>query len=124
MRKQTQTTISREIRRVIAMEADALRRVGGAVNGAYATAVSWMSQCKGKVILTGVGKSGLVAQKIASTLASTGTPALYLHPSEAMHGGLGLVQRGDILVAIGKSGESDELNDLLPHIRSIGAKCR
>jgi len=69
-----------------------------------------------------VGKSGLVAQKIASTLASTGTPALYLHPSEAMHGGLGIVQRGDILLAIGKSGESEELNVLLPHIRSIGAK--
>jgi arabinose-5-phosphate isomerase len=64
----------------------------------------------------------MVAQKIASTLASTGTPALYMHPSEAMHGGLGLVQRGDILLAIGKSGESDELNTLLPHIRSIGAK--
>lgn len=104
------------------MEAETLRRVQSAVNGSYAAAVKAMSQCKGKIILTGVGKSGLVAQKIASTLASTGTPALYLHPSEAMHGGLGLVQRGDILLAIGKSGESDELNDLLPHIRSIGAK--
>ena len=62
-----------------------------AVNGTYTSAVRAMSQCRGKIILTGVGKSGLVAQKIASTMASTGTPALYLHPSEAMHGGLGLV---------------------------------
>lgn len=122
MRKPNQTTISRDIRKVLGMEAETLCRIQGAVNGAYADAVRSMSLCKGKVILTGVGKSGLVAQKIASTLASTGTPALYLHPSEAMHGGLGLVQRGDILLAIGKSGESDELNALLPHIRSIGAK--
>lgn len=119
--KSSSADISKEIRRVLGMEADALKRLQRAINGSYDAAVRAMSRCKGKVILTGVGKSGLVAQKIASTMASTGTPALYLHPSEAMHGGLGLVGRADIVLAIGKSGESDELNALLPHIRTLGA---
>lgn len=114
--------ISREIRRVIDLEAQALLHVRGAVNGSYARAVEWMYACRGKVILTGVGKSGLIAQKIAATLSSTGTPALYLQPGEAMHGSLGLIQRSDLVVAIGKSGESDELSGMLPALRAIGAK--
>lgn len=114
--------ISREIRRVIDLEAKALLQVRGAVDGSYARAVEWMYACRGKVILTGVGKSGLIAQKIAATLSSTGTPALYLQPGEAMHGSLGLIQRSDLVVAIGKSGESDELSGMLPALRSIGAK--
>ena len=122
MKKRSRAGISGEVRRVLAMEAETLKKLQRAVNGSYEAAVQAMARCKGKVILTGVGKSGLVAQKIASTMASTGTPALYLHPSEAMHGGLGMVGRSDIVLAIGKSGESDELNALLPHIRTIGAK--
>ena len=121
-KRRADSGITREIRRVIGMEARALERLGRSVNGAYAKAVRWMALCKGKVVMTGVGKSGLVAQKIASTLSSTGTPAIYLHPGEAMHGGLGTIQKSDLVVAIGKSGESDELNTLLPAIRSIGAK--
>ncbi|MDE2238278.1 MAG: KpsF/GutQ family sugar-phosphate isomerase, partial [Elusimicrobia bacterium] len=68
----------------------------------------------------GVGKSGLVAQKIAATLSSTGTPAVHLDPTEALHGGLGLVQKSDLVLAVGKSGESDELNALLPRLRALG----
>ncbi len=114
--------ITREIRRVLELEAAALRRVRAAVDGAYSQAVRAMAQCQGKVILTGVGKSGLVAQKVAATLSSTGTPAAFLEPTEALHGGLGFVQRQDLVIAIGKSGESNELNALLPHLRAIGAR--
>ena len=111
-----------EIRRVLACEADALRRACGAVDASYARAVELLACCRGKVILTGVGKSGAIAQKIAATFSSTGTPAVYLDPSEAMHGGMGLIQRQDLVLALGKSGESDELSALLPHLRARGAK--
>lgn len=106
-----------EIRRVLAHEARALERARGAVDARYARAVDLIAACRGKVILTGIGKSGLVAQKIAATLASTGTPAVYLDAAEGLHGGLGMVQRTDIVLAVGKSGESDELNALLPALR-------
>lgn len=114
--------IIRELRRVIALEARTLAKLGRAIDGSFAKAVDLMLKCKGKVILTGVGKSGLIAQKIAATLASTGTPSIYLDPADALHGSLGLVQRQDLVVAIGKSGESDELNALLPRLRTVGAK--
>ncbi|MBI3565963.1 MAG: KpsF/GutQ family sugar-phosphate isomerase [Elusimicrobia bacterium] len=111
-----------EVRRVISCEADALRRVAAAVDGSYARAIELLAACRGKVVLTGVGKSGAIAQKIAATFSSTGTPAVWLDPTEAMHGGMGLVQRQDLVLALGKSGESDELNALLPHLRARGAK--
>lgn len=114
--------VLRELRRVVGMETAALKRVGRAMDGSYAQAVDWLYRCKGKVVLTGVGKSGLIAQKIAATFSSTGTPAAYLDSNEALHGGLGFVQRQDLIVAIGKSGESEELNHLLPAIRAVGAK--
>ena len=111
-----------EIRRVLDCESDALRRTRASIGAPYARAVELLAVCKGKVILTGVGKSGAIAQKIAATFSSTGTPAVYLDPTEAMHGGMGLVQRQDLILAIGKSGESDELSALLPHLRARGAK--
>jgi len=107
-----------EIRRVLALEARALKRLEASVDERSAKAVDWMAACRGKVVLTGIGKSGLVAQKIAATLSSTGTPALFLDAAEALHGGLGVVQRADLVIAIGKSGESDELNALLPALRA------
>lgn len=106
-----------EIRRVLAVEARALERVRAAVDGRYAKAVSLLAACRGKVVVTGVGKSGLVAQKVAATLSSTGTPAVFLDAAEALHGGLGLVQASDVVLAVGKSGESDELTALLPALR-------
>lgn len=114
--------IIQEIRRVLRLEARTLAGLEHAVDGRYASAVRLLARCRGKVIVTGVGKSGLIAQKIAATLSSTGTPAVHLDPSEALHGGLGLVQKGDVLIAVGKSGESDELNALLPRLRAVGAK--
>ena len=104
------------------LEADALRRVRDAINGEYTRAVLLLAACRGKVIVTGMGKSGLIGQKIAATLTATGTPAITLHPAEGMHGDLGVVQKGDVVLAIGKSGESDELTGILPSLRRLGVK--
>src|SRR3569833_2753973 len=101
--------VIREQRRVLALEARTLAGLGRAVDARYAAAVRLLAACRGKVLVTGVGKSGFVAQKIAATLSSTGTPAIHLEPPEAIHGGLGLVQKGDELIAVGKCGESEEL---------------
>jgi arabinose-5-phosphate isomerase len=114
--------VAAEIKRVLDLEAKALKLASAAVNPSFSKAVDLMLRCKGKVILTGVGKSGLVAQKTAATLSSTGTPALFIAPTDAQHGGLGAIQKNDLVIAIGKSGESDELNSLFPALRSIGAK--
>ncbi|MEK7388064.1 MAG: KpsF/GutQ family sugar-phosphate isomerase [Elusimicrobiota bacterium] len=107
-----------EIRRVLTLESRALARAAGAVDARWTRALDLIASCRGKLILTGVGKSGLVAQKIAATFSSTGTPSLFLDPGEALHGGLGVVQKGDVILAVGKSGESDELNALLPVLRA------
>lgn len=104
------------------MEAAALHAVRKAVNGSYHKAVKWLADCKGKVILTGVGKSGLIAQKIAATLSSTGRPAVYLDPADALHGSLGVIQKQDLVVAVGKSGESDELNGMFPQLKALGVR--
>ncbi len=114
--------IAREIRRVIRLEAETLANLGRAVNDRYAEAVRLLARCRGKVIVTGVGKSAHIAQKIAATLSSTGTPAIHLDSGEAQHGGLGLIRKSDVLIAVGKSGESDEINSLLPRLRAIGTK--
>jgi arabinose-5-phosphate isomerase len=120
--KSSRSSTLTEIRRVLTLEAAALRRVLSAVDARYAKAVDLLAACRGKVVVTGMGKSGLVAQKIAATFSSTGTPALFLDPAEAMHGGLGAVQKGDLVLAIGKSGESGELNALLPTLRVLGVR--
>lgn len=110
------------VRRTLELEARALAATRKAAGPAYAKAVALMAACKGKVIVTGVGKSGHIAVKIAATLSSTGTPALHLHPAEALHGDVGLVEKRDLVLAIGKSGESAELNTLLPALRRLGVK--
>ena len=116
------TDLLDEIVRVFDIEIDALTRVRKSVGPSYVEAVRLLFACRGKVIVTGVGKSGLIGQKVAATMASTGTPAIFLHPADGMHGGLGVVQQGDVVVAIGKSGESDELIAILPPLRTIGAR--
>src|SRR6201997_2201188 len=94
------------------IEAEALRalaaRLGGPVAAPFQRAVDWMFHCAGRVVVTGMGKSGLIARKIAATLSSTGTPALYLHPVEALHGDSGMVVRGDVVLALSASGETEE----------------
>ena len=109
---------------VVRMEAEALRhladRIEGPMAGAFCRAVELLSGCAGRVVVTGMGKSGLIARKIAATLSSTGTPALYLHPAEALHGDLGMIVRGDIVIALSASGETEEILELLPSIKRLG----
>lgn len=114
--------ILEELRRVIRLEGQAVVDLEQSLGPPFVEAVQMLHACQGKVILTGVGKSGLIANKIAATMVSTGTPAVFLHGSEAMHGDIGIVAKDDLVLAVGKSGESEELLALLPFIRKIGAK--
>src|SRR5438067_13288542 len=85
----------------------------------FVRAVECLHACGGRVVVTGMGKSGIIARKIAATLSSTGTPALYLHPAEAVHGDLGMVVRGDVVLALSSSGETEEILQLLVTIRRL-----
>jgi len=101
------------------IEADAITRTATRLSsGEVERAVKLLASCSGKVVAVGVGKSGHVAQKVAATLTSTGTPAVFLHPSDALHGGIGLVNGGDVLVVISNSGETAEILELLPYMQS------
>ena len=111
-----------EIRRVIDLEARIINDLRPTLGSAYEEAVRWIFDCRGKVVVTGVGKSGVIAQKIAATMVSTGTPALFLHGADGMHGDVGIIKKEDIVLAVGKSGESEELLATLPIVRKIGAK--
>jgi arabinose-5-phosphate isomerase len=108
---------------VVRIEADALRaladRIAGPMAEAFQRAVELMFACAGRVVVTGMGKSGLIARKIAATLSSTGSPALYLHPVEALHGDLGMVVRGDVVLALSASGETEEILALLATIKRL-----
>jgi arabinose-5-phosphate isomerase len=114
--------IELEIMRVIDIEMKGLSLLKEQINSSVRSAVETIFNCSGKVILTGMGKSGLVAKKIASTMSSVGTPAIFMHPAEGMHGDLGIIAAEDVVIAIGKSGESSELNGVLPSIKNAGAK--
>jgi arabinose-5-phosphate isomerase len=110
-----------EIKRVFDIEIEALRSVARSVSPEFARAVQTIAAGRGRVVLTGLGKSGIIANKIAATLTSTGTAAVFLHAGEALHGDLGIISREDVVIAVGKSGESGELNTLLPIVKKIGA---
>jgi arabinose-5-phosphate isomerase len=107
-------------KRVLQIEAEAIDRLGERIDDAFVRAVELILACKGKVIVTGVGKSGLIGQKIAATMASTGTPAFFLHPTEGSHGDLGMLEKKDIVIALSNSGETDELSQILPLIKRHG----
>lgn len=109
-------------RRVLRMERDALEEVERNLDASFATAVDLLKACKGRVIVAGVGKSGLIGRKIAATLTSTGTPATFLHPVESVHGDLGLVGPSDVAILISKSGETDELFPLLEQLKRLGVR--
>lgn len=110
-----------EVRRFLTLEAEAIARTAARLDEASVErAVALLLACAGKVITTGIGKSGNIAQKIAATMTSTGTPALYLHPSDALHGGLGMVGADDVVVAISNSGETDEIIAMLPSLKRRG----
>ena len=109
-------------RKVLETEAAAILALVDRLDERFDCAVQLLRQCKGRVILTGMGKSGIICRKIAATLTSTGTPALFLHPAEAIHGDLGVIQSDDVVLALSYSGETDELLQLLETIRRLGAK--
>lgn len=109
-------------RRVLRMEREALEDVERNLDASFAAAVDVLVACKGRVIVAGVGKSGLIGRKIAATLTSTGTPATFLHPVESVHGDLGLVGPSDVAILISKSGETDELFPLLEQLKRLGVR--
>jgi arabinose-5-phosphate isomerase len=104
-------------RRVLTLEADGLALLAQSLDDSFARAVDLLAGISGRVIVSGMGKSGHVARKIASTLASTGTPAVFVHPAEASHGDLGMIVAGDAVICLSNSGETPELSDLVPHAR-------
>lgn len=115
--------LSREIvARVLAEEAGALGTLANRLGEEFSTAVEWVMGCSGRVVTCGIGKSGHIAEKAAATFASTGTPSFFLHAAEAVHGDLGMVTQGDVVLAYTYSGETDEVVRLFPSFRSQGAK--
>lgn len=105
---------------VLRTEADAVLALIDRVDGDFKKAVEMIMTCEGRVVITGMGKSGLICQKIAATMASTGTPALFLHPAEGVHGDLGMLMKGDVVIAVSNSGETEEIARILPVIKRMG----
>ena len=111
-----------DAQKVLQMEAEAILDLIPRVDAHFDAAVEMILACQGRVIMTGMGKSGIVAHKISATLASTGTPSFYLHPAEGIHGDLGMVTGDDVIIALSNSGETGEVLNILPSLRRIGAK--
>lgn len=109
-------------KQVIRIESEAVAALESRIGENFARAVEMIYQCKGRVAVTGMGKSGIIARKIVATLNSTGTPSLFLHPTDAVHGDLGMVRKEDVVICISKSGNTAELHDLLPVFKRIGMK--
>ena len=116
------SSVRLQARRVLEIEAATIRSLCDGLDESFDRAVALMKDVGGRVVVTGIGKSGIVGQKIAATLASTGTAAFFLHPAEAIHGDLGMILPGDVVLALSHSGETEELLALVPHIRRRGAK--
>jgi len=117
---ETAAAVLQSARDVFTMESEAISRAGGRLGEGFVRAVELVLGCRGRVVVTGIGKSGAIGRKMAATLASTGTPALFLHAAEGLHGDLGMVAPGDVLIALSYSGRSDELTQILPVVISMG----
>lgn len=109
-------------RGILLHEADEIRQLADRLGNEFEAAVQLVLSCRGRIVVTGMGKSGHIGGKIAATLASTGTPAFFMHPAEASHGDLGMITAEDVVIALSNSGESDEIINILPAIRRIGAR--
>lgn len=107
----------------IVAESDAVRSQLDNIDQEYIDAIKCLFECVGKVVISGMGKSGIIGKKFAASLASTGTPSFYLHPGEAFHGDLGMITSQDVVVLLSNSGETDEVLKILPHLKHIGCKC-
>jgi arabinose-5-phosphate isomerase len=121
-KKSSETNALELARRVLAIEADAVRALIDRLDERFIAALELIAGRSGRVVVSGIGKSGHIARKIASTMASTGTPAYFVHPAEASHGDLGMIEAGDVFIAISYSGASDELLDIVPLVKRRGAK--
>ncbi len=104
-------------KKVLINESNAIAKLAGRIGGSFAKVVKLLARNKGRVIVTGMGKPGFIAQKISATMSSTGTPSLYLHPAEALHGDLGRVTKEDTIIALSNSGETEEVVKLIPIIK-------
>jgi len=109
-------------REVLRIEAEAVRSLIPRIGKSFGAAVSLIAGCKGRVIVTGMGKAGIIGQKLSATLASTGTPSHWVHPAEAIHGDVGRITKDDVIIALSNSGETEELTRLLPVIKRIGSR--
>lgn len=107
-------------KRVLQIEADAVTRLVSRLDEKFVRAVEALNVCTGRVVVTGMGKSGIIGRKISATLASTGSPSFYLHPAEGLHGDIGMISRGDVILAISNSGETEELLKILPSFKRLG----
>jgi arabinose-5-phosphate isomerase len=118
----TRDEILAQGRRVVRLEREALQTIEDRLDDRFSVAVELIAAARGRVIVSGSGKSGLIGRKIAATLTSTGTPSTFLHPSDSLHGDLGIVGTDDVAILLSKSGESDELLDLLAHLKGFGVR--
>lgn len=109
-----------QAKKVLKIEAEAISALTERINESFVKAVDLVFFCKGKIVVTGVGKSGLIGQKIASTLASTGTPSFFMHPAEGIHGDLGMLSKNDVVIAISNSGESNEISQIILVVKRMG----
>lgn len=114
--------IIKRAKEVFRLEAEAVRALANKLDHNFVQAVEAISNCKGRVVVTGMGKAGIIGQKISATLASLGTPSIWLHSAEAVHGDLGRVTKNDIVIALSNSGETEETKSLIPVLKKIGAK--
>lgn len=114
--------IKRRAKEVLRIEADAVRALIPRIDESFEKAVEIIASCKGRVVVTGMGKGGIIGEKISATMSSTGTPSLFLHSAEALHGDLGRVTSDDVIIAISNSGETEELTKLLPLIKKMGTR--
>ena len=119
------TSLNRHItqtgKTILEQEARAIQQIAERLDDSFSDAVMLLASCKGKIIISGMGKSGIIAQKIAATMASTGSTALFLHPADAAHGDLGIVSQDDVVICLSKSGTTEELNFIIPALKQIGA---
>ncbi|MDD8018469.1 MAG: KpsF/GutQ family sugar-phosphate isomerase [Bacteroidota bacterium] len=115
----TQLTDIQIGKKVIRIETEAVAALDSKINGEFQKAIDILFRCKGRVVITGMGKSGLIARKIVATMNSTGTPSIFLHPSDAVHGDLGMVRNDDVVICISKSGDTQEIRQLLPMFKRI-----
>ncbi len=115
-------TSIRRAQEVLKIEAEAIHQLISRIGRSFETAVNLLVGCKGRVVVTGMGKAGLIGQKLSATLASTGTPSHWVHPADAVHGDVGRITKDDVVIALSNSGETEELTRLLPVIKRIGAR--